>query len=550
MANVRSALPLFLALSTGASAQYAWQHEAPLVTSTMSDGLLGRMTAGEFTGDLREDVVLVAGTRPWVLASPGSFQSLVRLDENDPTDVNDVAVMPGSTQYGLDLILTVGTDGLLAWELDATTNEFESTVIEASAWIGALSVECVDLDGDFDLDVLGLAAGSSSVLVLRNTGSGFSSVATPTLASGIVAVTAVPWWTTVDANGVNWMELAIMRASSLQVMQMNGAQDTTFTTSGTSIAQQRFHAAAVPPQRLAWVTRNTSGSQDVFHVLYPGSSEGAVSLGVFGANGLAMGDVDLDGDDDAILVGNGSENFMLLYDTAADFAPLSPSTFSAASGYKVLVPLLATGTLVSTQKAKPALFDADNDGDLDVVVGAQGQQSVLVHRNPYTSEDAMKFGEVELAMTDDGFLEVRCDLPLVVSSDPNFGPTHVEGTIYEVDGDDLPVGAPFATFSAEIEGLDDEGGPRYVFDIGTALCGTAHPSDPGHVNCRYRAVLRIVERSGDENVRASVDTAIFRELDTIPTGTTGSTPLPNIGPTPNGTLPPRPVGSQPPPTGP
>lgn len=525
------------------------QVRVSLPSGTTPQPVLGATAVGEFTGDLRRDVCLLAGGTPWIVAAPESLQAIVPLTTPGTISATDVAVLPGATLYGLDLLLVTSDRGLESYEIDAATNTFVASLLAQGPWVSARSLSTVDLDGDGDLDVLGLSADGQTVLRVSCCGPGcYVELESIDLAGAATAAIGVPWDDTLDELEIDWTEIALMRDHGVEILDSVGTQLDDFTSSSTSIALHPLEVASAGEHQLLWITQAPNGTDHWLQVLHPdGTCEPGFGIGVFRPTGIASADFGFDGDDDVVLLGTLSPDYVLLGSLASQGGTPAGNSFDPAPTSAWVIPVAPLGTTMTGQASRPVMADLDNDGDTDLCVTIQGSNEVVVQRNFETSETDQRVAPNGATVWMNGNLDLHSIAAPAVQT---FTATHIEGSIFAVDSSQNAIGDPWCSFDAPLVGGVVPSFASFECPPPPSCGFVVHPEYGGVSACDHRVVVRLVERVGGINVHAGPDSSFLyqgvalRLRDGVVGGTT---PIPNIGPTPPGMLPPRPPGSQPPP---
>lgn len=538
-------LLLLPALGAPATAQIldGWQSRIPLPTEVSATNGLGVAAVGEFTADQRCDVCQVVGGRPWIIAGPDTYRQLVSLTTASST--TDVATLIASGPCGTDVLMMTSSRGLEAWHLNSARDGFNVTLISNSAdWQSAKSLQCVDLDGDGDQDIMALK--SNGLAIVRMTRSGttfgslsFTSATSLTLSSAAHSIVAGQW----QSSTPNTAEVAVLTGTAVTVHAMTSSTlgsnlITCPTATGTTPTALR-RIAFTGGDGLLWIAKNSTTNQDELRAMRSTQVwDSMVDLGSIKTTGVATGDLDADGDDDLVLIGTSSADLRLYSNT-----PSLTECFGTTAGRMVASPIDYDPLLpMLNQAARPLMADFDNDGDLDFYSGIQGSAGgYIVNRNFVVPESLGRINLTGAVIGVGGEIELTVEPTDVM----DFNPTHVEVAIFPVV-DDERLSTPWCEFEIAI----DSRNPWESFENLEPRCEAPDCSEPpitgssppDRVGCEYQILLRAVRRNTTygHNEWVGPDTsARYHELGND-SGSQPLLPLPNLGPAPVGTLPPPP----------
>jgi hypothetical protein len=270
-----------------------------------------------------------ASTRPFVMgfrtaagAGPGTFYQVAAF----PTGVWPYASATGDVDGDgdLDMVIANRTGASATVLLNNGANVFSpSAGSPFSVGTNPQGITLGDVDGDGDLDIVTANTGSNNITVLLNNGSG---VYAPAVGSPFGAGTQPVQAELGDVDGDGDLDMVIANGGSanMTVRLNNGAGN--FATAAVG---SPFALAGTP-------------------------------------NGVALGDVDGDGDIDAAVTNYGGNTiFVRLNDGLGGFG-----TSAAGSPF-------ATGT----QPCRAAIGDVDGDGDLDLAIPNQATNNVTLLLN-------------------------------------------------------------------------------------------------------------------------------------------------------------------------
>ncbi len=327
----------------------------------------GKIVAGEFTGDLKLDAVVMDGQQPKLLVAPETFDSAILVCPS----ANDIAVLKGAlSDPDKDCLLTVSTAGLVRYERLSASASWAIVTIRGTStdWNGARKVAVGQVDGGGPLDIVGIAANGRSVLIEYGNADGSYTPGPRFMAYGS---TVTDLWLLNWREGAlpNACEIALCSPGGLEVRSRTGVLFDVMEWSLAPILGAVVTDAGTPLQRLALVTE-VEGS-DRLLVFGDTLTEPNVQLGTAGVVALASGDADGDGDTELFLGLDSEKKFWMLENQG----PGSP-TFDPSQVTKF--PFGPSGRNPAYNHAGLAPGDFDSDGKLDVLAPAQGDPGPAV----------------------------------------------------------------------------------------------------------------------------------------------------------------------------
>lgn len=379
------ALALLLLLAPGLLAQETPQDTWPETARALpwpdggfrGGGAFGKALAADVTGDLQLDAIVLQGTVPVVGYGPAVHEAFVEL----PVDANDFDVVPRAGGRDADELVVVNDAGVTAWRFDYAggTVPWASTLVRAGAWRDARAVRVADLDGDGQLDLVGLAADGRTLLLLR------SAYGTPVplpavdVGEDVLALAVCDW----EGDGAD--EVAVVTPSGLAVLRSGGA-----VVGAAPLALERafavaFRQAGYAAERLALLVRSSGASSDSLVVVDATGVEPPLDLGALDAYAASAGDIGRDGDDDLMVAHQSAQTLLELRNQSDGLPPGTAPTFALGPQASALVPYATSPQPDAGQLGWPCLADFWGDGDDDVLVPFQeGAQLALLQNRVVT----------------------------------------------------------------------------------------------------------------------------------------------------------------------
>ncbi len=386
----------FLSVSTppateisGAGTSYR-AHSIPWPWELHGETNLDRLAAGDVTGDLVGDVVVLWDQTPVLVSGPGRHGGASQLD----TTANDLEVFPHpSGPSASDVLATVGPTGLSLWTFDAASAKWRLESVDPSL-AGARRVRC------------GVGSTGSRVLfVLEADGHGvevvevFDGVSLGSLHTASVAIPQIGGLGAEDARElelVDWdgdglSELALLTANHLLVVGRDGVlmadHVSLFANSPMSIAV--LADLADSRERLAWITVGIFQTQWIL-ISDQDGLEGPYDLGTWAASAPVAGDYDGDGDSELFLTPESEEEVRMLYNFS-EWPIVGVPTFIVAPRFFLQFPLVKSATPGPDRTDRPLVCDLDNDGDLDVLTIDKQLAEIRVVRGDAVDETRLVY---------------------------------------------------------------------------------------------------------------------------------------------------------------
>lgn len=318
----------------------------------------GRAVAGRFNEDPRVDVAVLRDDAPLLFVNPSQWDAALRL----PTSARDLARYADTGTHGFDELLAVGPDGLRGWTRRSDSDSYDVRSIgRDSIWRAVGRLYVAEIDGLHGPDIIGLGVDGSHLVILRASETGFENETVVPLAAPATSVVVawlrpseLPWFVTTGPTG-------------LQVYRGNGDLMASFPDAVDGWID-RFRITPVE-QAVVWIGKNAQGI-DELRVLRDTDLDGPLAFGPVDVGGAAMGDLDLDGDDD-LVIARGDENGLLWIENDS----------GTLQGTGIRRHWNGAEIPFAESAAVPVLADLDGDRDLDVFFPIQGVEEIVVVRN-------------------------------------------------------------------------------------------------------------------------------------------------------------------------
>ena len=383
--------------------EWAWPDNLPALAQ-------GRALAGDVTGDRLPDGVLLSGGRPVVLYGPSVHRSTFAID----LEATDLALLPPSKPGSAHELLVVNAQGL--WRLGSyDAGAFSQELLPFAQWAGATRVRVGDTDGDGSADLVGLSAGGDFLFLEGIDGP--SPVPRTVVLDGVVIDFALLRWSGAKEA------VAVLREDGFFVIDEQGTELYELRSAHTTGLLMPFGESALGFDRCALVSR--VGGQHFVTVLDATKEEAPLALGSLEVISAAAADVDGDGSEDLYLVHGRSNQTLLLFDRSA-----SGPTFSLGPGKSELIQV-STGVPPTDQTAWPMLHDFDLDGDPDVLLSIEAQNSLVLLEDARSDAAARQVavlaGEYAFDLVSrQGELRLELEAPVELP----FQATHFEATTW------------------------------------------------------------------------------------------------------------------------
>lgn len=357
---------VLLALAAPATAQFDYFDAVKHIPWPAGlTGAKGHMVAGDVTGDLLPDLVLLHAGTPVVVYGPTVYRSVFALAL---TDANDLVLLPDPTPGQAQRLMVVADDGLHRIK-DYDAGDFVDEVLEFtgdSDWVGATRITRGDTDGDGNLDLVGLSA-DNALLFLED-------VDTSPVHGKLSIVPTVLDIAPLDWEGSGTMAVAILQSNGFRVRTRAG--NLLYSIPGSP---ENGH---VVPLRQDGLGRDRCvviweyDGERYLAVADEEELETPIDITSFAVHGVVAADVNGDGDDDLFLVSHTSHTAKLLINRKAS----ESFTFeNNVEGCESIV--LAPDSPPSGATPWPVACDLSLDGDVDLALFLEASADIVLLEN-------------------------------------------------------------------------------------------------------------------------------------------------------------------------
>lgn len=406
----------------------------PWVESIGANGSITKAVSGEFVrsfgNDRAPDVALLKGGRLCLSPSVDSFGA--QFDFPGVT-LNDIAAPPPATSgSAVSSLYAVDASGLrrIDFTVSGGVPYANLTLMAGGVFAGATRLQCGDLNGDGYLDFVAIDAAKDRVVMYY----GGEDVPTyypsfdPSASETVLEISIGRF-----LGSSNSREIALQLSNSLAIHTGTGTVIRQIPAAGASGRIGTEVNTRLGTDRVIWLTPY-SGADTALLVVgnTAATDDPPVFLGPIGARALSTGDMDRDGDSEALFVCDAMPQ-VCVFDNLRSVANPSVPAYSLYSGFRTCDP--AMGSSLTNSIAHPLVVDLDSDTDGDVLHFAQNgsTRQMTGYRNATANQLARP--HVRAGITDtayavvNGTLEVtvRADVPVISGCD------RIEVAIYRQD---------------------------------------------------------------------------------------------------------------------
>ncbi|MFH2074808.1 MAG: VCBS repeat-containing protein, partial [Pseudomonadota bacterium] len=361
-----------------------------------------RTVIGDFTGDLRPEVCMLASKTAYLSFGPNCFPRI----EQIPADVisspvKDIEFLPRADGPGAFLFLT--DNGIEVLSADQNGYVHEGTV-SGYGWAAAHSLRVLDYNGDDRPDVVGVSGNRLRLLRIRDFDG--TRVFENDAAGGGAIYEIEP----LDWNHDGKDEVAVRLDNRVEVrIQVPWPAVITFQTPEAPVLLQAVEFLN-QGDRLAVIAWSGGGVFQSLHLFGQDGSALVTHLGPVDITASDSGDTNGDGYGELALVRR--NNYLMPYlINRYIYDPDHPFLVAPESAFL----FIASGLPASNNRAEPVFYDLDNEGDLDLTVVLGDDQVLLVQRNTREKE------HLSWVMISDDYMDTR----LYARPSPNLDTLHL-----------------------------------------------------------------------------------------------------------------------------
>ena len=402
-------------------------HEA-LVPSVATQ-YYGRTAFGDFDGDLLTDIAILRGGTVEFVIGPGMYEARM----TDVATANDLALAPAGELGPTDGLIVADAGGVHCLEWDGAAQAWSLTTIDGIAWGGARRME-VDLGGG-SLQLYGLMSDKRAVRRLTWDGVSWTDQLLMTIAADVEELQLF------DYDGDGAVELGVMTGYGLGIYEQDGSLLAGYAPGGvTSVSIARICQPGTSEEWLAWLLTAATGGQFLVTVGQNGLSAPAGMSPTPDIVAMSSGDVDNDGACDVMLSHTALHHMVLFVNRGDSSGPVFDYTLPASL---FLVPVGPDGTPAPDNRAWPALFDVDADGDRDYCMPVQSMEKLFVGKNSVVDETLMEpalddTDPTTMAMVRPNGADLDLELQIDLDAPLPAGATHLELVMWDRDDPATP----------------------------------------------------------------------------------------------------------------
>ena len=355
-----------LALTTPALAQFDGGNgrSFDLLATTGELGACSATASGHLFGELSLDAVLLFEETPMVFKAPEVYRSRCDLS----VTANDVAVWPRfELGEGPDWIFVTGPAGLSCFVWNPSTRAFEDIAPidqSGSDWLDSPDVGIADLDGNPSLDIYGVSADRTKVMLSRFVTQVWHNYLPTSFTGPILAVEPVAW------DMLPNQELAVRTPDKLYIIDLFGVELDSVDLTQPGQLMRVIDIPGAVNQAVFVFSNGAAGPHQWLDILSQSGIHQTIDFGSIEPVGIQLGDFDLEGTDDFVLSHTGSPDLPLWR------AELQGGNLQFSQSFvEPHIPVLHWHSTLFNM-ATPAVADFDSDSDPDVLFAPVGTDRI------------------------------------------------------------------------------------------------------------------------------------------------------------------------------
>ena len=412
-----------LALTTPALAQFDGGNgrSFDLLATTGELGACSATASGHLFGELSLDAVLLFEETPMVFKAPEVYRSRCDLS----VTANDVAVWPRfELGEGPDWIFVTGPAGLSCFVWNPSTRAFEDIAPidqSGSDWLDSPDVGIADLDGNPSLDIYGVSADRTKVMLSRFVTQVWHNYLPTSFTGPILAVEPVAW------DMLPNQELAVRTPDKLYIIDLFGVELDSVDLTQPGQLMRVIDIPGAVNQAVFVFSNGAAGPHQWLDILSQSGIHQTIDFGSIEPVGIQLGDFDLEGTDDFVLSHTGSPDLPLWR------AELQGGNLQFSQSFvEPHIPVLHWHSTQFNQ-ATPAVADFDSDSDPDVLFAPVGTDRIDLSTNE-TFDETSLFAKVHSGSltleTQGGRFEITLEVPAIGSAESGSTWTDVKVTVW------------------------------------------------------------------------------------------------------------------------
>jgi len=325
---------------------------------------------------------------------------------------------------GPDWIFVTGPAGLSCFVWNPLTRSFEDIAPidqSGSDWLGSTDVGIADLDGDSSLDIYGVNADRTKVMLSRFVNQVWHNYLSTSFTGPILAVEPVAWDTLPN------QELAVRTPDKLYIIDLFGVELDSVDLAQSGQLLRVIDIPGAVNQAVFVFSNGAAGPHQWLDVLSQSGIHQTIDFGSIEPVGIELGDFDLEGTDDFVLSHTGSPDLPLWR------AEVQGGNLQFSQSFmEPHIPVLNWNS-IQFNKATPAVADFDADSDPDVLFAPVGTDRIDLSTNETFDETSLFTTVKDGAMTLEplgGRFQITLEVPAIAAVESGSNWTDVKVTVW------------------------------------------------------------------------------------------------------------------------